>query len=147
MLDKFLEKASFESYEDFMQNFKINVPENFNFGYDVVDAWAEAEPEKRALVWCNDHGEERIFTFTDVKKISNKMCNYFKSIGLKKGDKVDVKNFWGTIHYKVVNFKKVEPNQTTDTVIQNGKKLLTLVTCTQLGNGKYGRYLVICEAK
>lgn len=73
---------------------------------------------------------------------------FFDNIrNLKKGDKVDVKNFWGTIHYKVVNFKKVEPNQTTDTVIQNGKKLLTLVTCTQLGNGKYGRYLVICEAK
>ena len=73
---------------------------------------------------------------------------FFDNIrNLKKGDKVDVKNFWGTIHYKVVNFKKVEPNQTTDTVIQNGKKLLTLVTCTQLGNGKYGRYLVICDAK
>ena len=88
ILNKYLPRIKFDSYEDFKANFKINVPDDFNFGYDVVDAWAEAEPEKRALVWCNDHGEERIFTFTDVKKISNKMCNYFKSIGLKKGDKV-----------------------------------------------------------
>ena len=88
ILNKFLPRIKFDSYEDFKKNFTINVPEDFNFGYDVVDAWAEAEPEKRALVWCNDHGEEKIFTFTDVKHISNKMCNYFKSIGLKKGDKV-----------------------------------------------------------
>ena len=82
ILNKFLPRIKFDSYEDFKANFKINVPEDFNFGYDVVDAWAEAEPEKRALVWCNDHGEERIFTFTDIKKIRYKMCNYFKSIGL-----------------------------------------------------------------
>ncbi|MED9970022.1 MAG: class C sortase [Ruminococcus sp.] len=73
---------------------------------------------------------------------------FFDNIrNLKKGDSVNVKNFWETIHYKVTDYKKVEPNQTTDTVIQYGKKLLTLVTCTQLDNGKYGRYIVICEAK
>ena len=80
ILNKYLPRIKFDSYEDFKANFKINVPDDFNFGYDVVDAWAEAEPEKRALVWCNDHGEERTFTFTDVKKISNKMCNYFNIV-------------------------------------------------------------------
>lgn len=40
MLEKFLDKTEFESYEDFMANFHVNVPDNFNFGYDVVDAWA-----------------------------------------------------------------------------------------------------------
>ena len=50
MLEKFLDKTEFESYEDFKANFKLNVPENFNFGYDVVDAWAE----KAAGVAC-DH--------------------------------------------------------------------------------------------
>ena len=40
MLEKFLDKIDFSSYEDFMQNFHINVPEDFNFAYDVVDEWA-----------------------------------------------------------------------------------------------------------
>ncbi len=73
---------------------------------------------------------------------------FFDNIrGLKKGDSVNVKNFWETIHYKVIGFKKVEANRTTDTVIQPDRKLLTLVTCTPLGNGRYGRYIVICESE
>ena len=51
MLEKFLDKIDFESYEDFMENFHIKVPENFNFGYDVVDEWARLEPNKKALLW------------------------------------------------------------------------------------------------
>lgn len=57
MLERFIDKTTFESQEDFIKNFKIKVPENFNFGYDVVDAWAEEEPDKKALCWTNDHGE------------------------------------------------------------------------------------------
>ena len=88
MLDKFLEKASFESYEDFMQNFKINVPENFNFGYDVVDAWAEREPDKKALLWTNDQGEVIQFTFADIKRESDKTASFFASQGIGRGDMV-----------------------------------------------------------
>ena len=88
MLDKFLEKASFESYEDFMQNFKIKVPENFNFGYDVVDAWAEKEPNKKALLWTNDQGEEIQFTFADIKRESDKTASFFASQGIGRGDMV-----------------------------------------------------------
>lgn len=88
LLNKFLKKVDFESYEDFRENYQVNCPDNFNFGFDVVDAWAEHDPEKMALVWTNDHGEEHFFTFTDVKKYSNKICNYFKSLGLRKGDRV-----------------------------------------------------------
>ena len=51
MLERFINKTTFESQEDFIKNFKIKVPENFNFGYDVVDAWAEEEPDKIALCW------------------------------------------------------------------------------------------------
>lgn len=73
---------------------------------------------------------------------------FFDNIrSLKKGDTVKVTNYWESINYKVTGYKKVEPNQTVDTIIQSGKKLLTLVTCTPLDNGKYGRYLVICEAE
>lgn len=88
LLKKYLPKIEFDSYEDFKENFKINVPADFNFGFDVVDAWAEAEPEKRALVWCNEDGEEKIFTFADIKRLSDKAANFFVSKGVKKGSVV-----------------------------------------------------------
>ena len=88
MLEKFLDKTHFESYDDFMANFKVNVPENFNFGYDVVDAWAEKEPDKEALLWTNDKGEVRHFTFADIKRESDKTASFFQSIGIGRGDKV-----------------------------------------------------------
>ena len=85
LLDRFLPRIEFDSYEDFKANYKVNVPENFNFGFDIVDAWANSEPEKKALVWCDDHDHERIFTFTDIKKLSNRAANFFRSIGIRKG--------------------------------------------------------------
>ena len=88
LLDRYLPRIEFDSYEDFKENFKINIPENFNFGYDIVDEWAKLEENKKALVWCNDHGEEKIFTFKDISILSNRAANYFKSIGIKKGDVV-----------------------------------------------------------
>lgn len=88
LLDRFLPRIEFDSYEDFKANYKVNVPEDFNFGFDIVDAWAESEPEKRALVWCDDHGGEKEFTFTDIKRLSNRAANFFKSIGIKKGSVV-----------------------------------------------------------
>ena len=60
---KFLENDQFVSYDDFMNGYKLNVPENFNFSFDVVDAWAESEPDKIALIYCDDEGFEKIFTF------------------------------------------------------------------------------------
>ena len=85
LLDRFLPRIEFDSYEDFKANYKVNVPENFNFGFDIVDAWADSEPEKKALVWCDDHDHERTFTFTDIKKLSNRAANFFRSIGIRKG--------------------------------------------------------------
>ena len=89
LLKKFLPRIEFDSYEDFKANYTVNVPENFNFGFDVVDAWAEAEPEKKALVWCDEEDNEKIFTFTDIKRLSNKAANFFKSLGVKKGQRGD----------------------------------------------------------
>lgn len=88
LLHRFLPRTEFDSYEDFKANYKVNIPENFNFGFDVVDAWAEADKNKKALVWCNDHGEEETFTFSDISRLSNKTANYFRSLGIKKGDVV-----------------------------------------------------------
>lgn len=88
MLHKYLDKVKFESYEDFMKNFKINVPDNFNFGYDIVDEWARIEPDKKALLWTNDSGEKIQFTFADIKRESDKTASYFMSLGIKRGDMV-----------------------------------------------------------
>ena len=85
---KYLNRTEFESYEDFKANYKIDVPENFNFGFDIVDAYAGETPEKAALVWCNDHGEERFFTFADIKSRSNQIANFLSGLGIKKGDMV-----------------------------------------------------------
>jgi acetyl-CoA synthetase len=88
MLEHFLDKVQFESYEDFMANFKINVPERFNFGYDVVDRWAEKEPDKKALLWTNDQGKVIQFTFADIKRESDKAAAFFASQGIGRGDMV-----------------------------------------------------------
>ena len=42
LLNRFLPRVEFDSYEDFKENYKINVPDDFNMGFDVVDAWADA---------------------------------------------------------------------------------------------------------
>ena len=88
MLERFVEKTTFESQEDFIKNFKIKVPENFNFGYDVVDAWAEEEPDKKALCWTNDQGEHIDFTFAELKKYTDQTASYFQSLGIGHGDMV-----------------------------------------------------------
>ena len=81
-------RTDFSSYEDFFANFTIRVPENFNFTYDVIDEWAALEPEKKALVWCNDLGDERTFTFTDISVLSRKAASAFYKLGLRRGDTV-----------------------------------------------------------
>jgi len=88
MLEKYLPRTEFGSYGDFVENFRINVPGDFNFGFDIVDGWAECAPDKLALMWCDDHGGERSFTFKDLSKLSNRTANYFKRLGVKKGDVV-----------------------------------------------------------
>lgn len=85
---RYLEKTEFDSYEDFCKNFKLNVPINFNFAYDIIDEYAKNEPERLALVWCDDNGNERSFTFGDLKYWSDKTANYLTAKGISKGDKV-----------------------------------------------------------
>lgn len=88
ILSKYLSKTKYESYEDFCKSFEINVPEGFDFARDVVDEWAKIEPNKKALVYCDDEGNERFFTFVDISELSKKAATYFKSLGIKKGDRV-----------------------------------------------------------
>lgn len=88
MLEKFLKKTEFDSYEDFMENFAVKVPENFNFGYDIVDAWATEEPGCRALTWTNPAGEEHNYTFADMKEMSDRTASFLSSLGIGRGDRV-----------------------------------------------------------
>uniref|UniRef100_A9AA39 AMP-dependent synthetase and ligase n=1 Tax=Methanococcus maripaludis (strain C6 / ATCC BAA-1332) TaxID=444158 RepID=A9AA39_METM6 len=88
LVNNYVKKTDFESYEDFVENFKIDVPENFNFAYDIVDEYAKIAPEKIAIIWCDDNNDEKIFTFKDMKKYSDKAANFFLKHGIKKGDTV-----------------------------------------------------------
>jgi len=88
LLEKYLPRVEFDSYEDFFENFKINVPDNFNFAYDVVDYYAETTPDKRAMVWCDEKGDYATFTFGQLKEYSDKAANFLKDAGIKKGDPV-----------------------------------------------------------
>lgn len=88
MLERYLPRTEFTSYEDFKENYKVNAPEYFNFGFDIVDGWAKKDPELRALLWVDDFGLEKSFTFADISSLSNRAANYFRSLGLKKGDVV-----------------------------------------------------------
>lgn len=94
-------REAFDSH-GVLKTFEPVVPENFNFAYDVVDYIAHHEPKRRAMVWCNDEGEEKTFTFDDMRRWSNKTANYLLSEGIQKGDKVMVilkrhYEFWFTI--------------------------------------------------
>ena len=71
MLERFLSKIEFSDLQDFRENLKIKVPENFNFAYDVVDEWAKIAPQKIALCWCNDKGEHANFTFDEIRHYSD----------------------------------------------------------------------------
>ena len=88
LYQRFLRKPEFGSYEDFLHNFRINVPENFNFAYDVLDVIAEEEPDKRALQWAHMDGRERVFTFAEIARLSKQAANLFVRLGIQKGDKV-----------------------------------------------------------
>ncbi|HHZ19218.1 MAG TPA: AMP-binding protein [Firmicutes bacterium] len=87
MLERYV-TGDFNSYEEFRQNFKINVPPDFNFAFDVVDEIARETPDKVAMVWCDEKGDHRVFTFAQMKKYSDKTANFFKSLGIRKGDPV-----------------------------------------------------------
>lgn len=79
-----------EEYDDngVLIKFETHVPEDYNFGYDVVDDIAENDPDRRAMVWANPEGEEHVFTFADMKRWSDKTANFLMGLGIGKGDRV-----------------------------------------------------------
>jgi acetyl-CoA synthetase len=88
MLESYLSQTEFQSYQEFFENFEIRIPEHFNFAFDVVDEIARNTPDKIAMVWCDDKGGEATFTFGQMKRFSDRAANFFRSIGIRKGDPV-----------------------------------------------------------
>jgi len=87
MLKRFV-AGDFHSYDEFVKNFKIKTPPNFNFAYDVVDKIAEETPEKIAIVWCDEQGNSRNIRFSEVKEYSDRMAGFLQRVGIGKGDPV-----------------------------------------------------------
>ena len=71
-----------------IQDFSLHYEDNFNFGYDVVDAIAAEEPEKRAVQWCDEQGHEKMLTFGDISRLSSQAGAYLMAQGIRKGDRV-----------------------------------------------------------
>lgn len=74
-------------WEKIHDSFSLNIPERFNFAYDVIDRFAKEAPDTEALVWCDDT-EERIFSFAELAKEINKAANFFTAMGIGRGDTV-----------------------------------------------------------
>ncbi|MDR0819092.1 MAG: AMP-binding protein, partial [Oscillospiraceae bacterium] len=87
-----------EEYDEngVLTKYKLKYPDNYNFGYDCADDIAVNDPDRKAMVWLKPDGEERVFTFAEMKTLSDKTCNYLSSLGIKKGDFVLVvlKRHW-----------------------------------------------------
>ena len=88
MVERFLRQTHFESVEDYNKNLEFIIPEHFNFAYDVMDVWAEENPDGLAILWTNDEGKERRTTFRQLKEESDQAASYLQSIGIGKGDPV-----------------------------------------------------------
>ena len=88
MVERFLKQTTFTSVEDYKKNLHFIIKENFNFAYDVMDVWAEEQPDKLALLWTNDEGVEIKLTFKDLKEHSDQAAAYLQSLGIGHGDMV-----------------------------------------------------------
>ena len=72
-IKRFLKKYIFDNYDDYKENAIVDVPENFNFAYDVVDAIASENPDKVAILWTNDSGDKKTITFKMLSDMSNRL--------------------------------------------------------------------------
>ena len=88
MIERYLTQTHFTSEEDFRDNLHFVVPETFNFAYDVMDEWARVAPDKLALLWTGERGEELRATYAEFKEQTDQAAAYFLSLGIGRGDKV-----------------------------------------------------------
>lgn len=88
MVERFLKQTTFTSVEDYNKNLEFIIPENFNFAYDVMDVWAEEKPDGLAMLWTSERGEEKRFTFKELKEQTDQAAAYLQSLGISKNDPV-----------------------------------------------------------
>ena len=81
-------RADYVSGEDFLKNYRYTVPEGFNFVRDVMDEYARLAPDQIAMIWTDDCGGERVFTFLDIQRLSKKAANVLRAMGVGRGDPV-----------------------------------------------------------
>lgn len=98
------ERYTRETYDEdgLLKTYRLEWPENYNFGYDIVDDIAVNDPDRVAMYWDSVHAEPRKFTFADIKRMSDKTANFLSGLGIGKGDRVMVilkvkYQFWFTI--------------------------------------------------
>ena len=84
----YADATDFHSYEALTSDFKIRIPERFNFAYDVVGSLAGTHPEQTALVYCDDSESVSSYTFRDIEAYSNQATAFFLEHGIRKGDHV-----------------------------------------------------------
>jgi len=138
LLDKYLKKIDFKSYQEFKSEFEVTIPSGFNFAFDVVDETARINPEKTAMVWCDDKGGEAVFTFGQMKYFSDKAANFFMSKGIRKGDPVMLilkrhYTFWfctlGLNKIGAVTIPATHLLSTKDIVYRNNAADIKMIVC------------------
>ncbi len=126
-----------------ISSFRLKVPDGFNFAYDVVDRIAASEPDRRAMVWCNDSGDERVFTFADMKRGSDRAAAFFAQNGISKGDRVMLilvrhYQFWfailGLHKIGAIAIPGTNQLQAKDLVYRFQMAKVRMVVCTGLGD-------------
>ena len=94
LIEKFVNKTEFSSYDDFFNNFKLNVPANFNFTYDVMDVLAAETPDALAMLWIDDRGGRRRYSrnccpdfhnFGCYRRLDSKRCREARLEGRQRG--------------------------------------------------------------
>jgi acetyl-CoA synthetase len=84
-----INEPNMKDYELERKEFRLEVPHYFNFGFDIVDKWAERQPNKLALLAVDRNGENpRPYSFRDISRASNRFANVLKRLGLRKGARV-----------------------------------------------------------
>ncbi len=83
-----MQRPEMQDYDATYQRFRWQLPSHFNFGSDVVDHWAAKRPDGLALIWSDAEGRERRFTFSDIKRLSDRLGAALQQRGIQKGDRV-----------------------------------------------------------
>ncbi|MDR1246515.1 MAG: AMP-binding protein [Clostridiales Family XIII bacterium] len=78
----------FSDFDDFARNFHIDAPKDFNFAFDCIDEMARRSPDKTAMVWCNDRGDEARYSFAQLSAYSDAAARFFADAGIGRGDAV-----------------------------------------------------------